>query len=183
MNDEIELFNKEKFIFTKCQQNKYKLHFHLENNNICIEKIIGFHFLKLIYDLNPDVYEKTKIEIINDKEANSTALIKHFFQDIGLPQRYSFVNVTKITEKNKIIFVSKSITTHKPDEMPNDAQLLPLQHMNCTFDIINSHNVSVSLNIAFGNNFNVPSFVEKIIGLLFFKIFKRVKQFIENISI
>lgn len=181
--DEIELFNKEKFVFTKCTQNQYKFHFNLENPNVYINKIIDFQFIKLIYDLNPDVYEKTNIEIINDNEANITVLIKHFFQDIGLPQRFSFVNITKTVDANKIIFVSKSITTHKPTEMPFDAELLPLQNMTCTIDITNPHNASVSLNVTFANIFKVPSFAEKILGLICFKVFKRVKQFIENISI
>ena len=48
--------------------------------------------------------------------------------------------------------------------------------------IYNSTNqMNFTHNIIFDSTTNFPSFVEKMIGIILNKIFKRVKQFIENV--
>jgi hypothetical protein len=86
----------------------------MENKNIVMSEIIDFNLIKLIYDLNPDVYEKVSIEKVNDNEVILTLLIKHFFEDLGLPQRFSFIHMIKIIEDTQISFVGQSIKSHKP---------------------------------------------------------------------
>ena len=182
-SDETIILNKDGFKITKCATNNYKLHFHLENNNIYIEKIIDFPLIKLVYDLNPDVYEQTTIEKISDTQAKITLLLKHFFEDLGMPQRYSYVHMTKHVARNNITFITKSITTEKPHGMPADSELMPIQDLVASFDIETLHMTAVTLDIWFDKRFNVPVFAEKIIIQILFKVFKRVKQFIENIAI
>jgi len=168
---------------TKCATNKFKLRFHLENNSIYIEKIIDFHLIKLLYDLNPDVYEQTKIEIIGDTQAKITLLLKHFFEDLGMPQRYSYVHMTKHVESSNITFITKSITTEKPPGMPIDSELMPIQDLVASFNIVTPHRTDVTFDILFDKRFNSPVFAEKIIAQILFKVFTRVKQFIENLAI
>lgn len=180
--NETELFNKEGFSFTKSGKNNYHFTFNVTNENIYIEKILDFHLLKVIYDLNPDIYEKSQVNIINETEAEITLLLKHFFKDIGLPQRYSFVHMTKTVEHNLISFSGKSILT-KPDNIPCDVQLLPINNVTSAFQILSPHTAMITFHIIFENYLVVPTFAEKIIGLLLFKLFKRTKQFIENIII
>jgi len=177
------ILNKNGLQITKCSTNNYKLRFHLENNNIYIEKIIDFPLIKLVYDLNPDVYEKTNIENISDTQAKVTLLLRHFFEDLGMPQRYSYVHMTKHVERNKITFITKSITTEKPPNMPVDSVLMPIQDLVATFELVTPHMTSVSFDILFDKRFNIPVFAEKIIAQILFKVFTRVKQFIENITI
>jgi hypothetical protein len=180
---ETMILNKNGLQITKCAKNKYKLRFHLENNNIYIEKIIDFPLIKLVYDLNPDVYEQTSIEMIGNNQAKVTLLLKHFFEDLGLPQRYSYVHMTKHMERNNVTFVTKSITTEKPTGMPIDSELMPIQDLIGSFDIVSPHIANVTFNILFDERFNIPVFAEKIIAQILFKVFTRVKQFIENITI
>ena len=180
---ETMILNKNGLQITKCAKNKYKLRFYLENNNIYIEKIIDFPLIKLIYDLNPDVYEQTNIERVGDNQAKVTLLLKHFFEDLGLPQRYSYVHMTKNIENNNITFVTKSILTEKPPGMPIDSELLPLQDLIGSFDIVSPHRSNVTFDIVFHERFNTPVFAEKIIAQILLKVFTRVKQFIENIAI
>ena len=180
---ETTLLNKDGFQITKCAINKYKLRFHLENNSIYIEKIVDFPLIKLLYDLNPDVYVQSNIERISDTEANVTLLLKHFFEDLGLPQRYSYVHMTKHVERNNITFITKSITTGKPNDMPVDSELMPIQDLVVSFDIVTPYRTEVTFNILFDKRFNTPVFAEKIIAQILFKVFTRVKQFIENITI
>jgi hypothetical protein len=183
MDLEIVLFEKEGFKFSRIKKNHYKLQFHMENNNIDLSKIIDFILIKLIYDLNVDIYEKVILDKINDNEAIATLLIKHFFEDLGLPQRFSFLHIKKFVEESRIIFVSQSIRSHKPEGMPEEAELMAINDLTSVCDIITPHKINFSFNIIFDPIMNIPPFAEKMVGLILFKIFKRVKQFIENVRL
>ena len=95
----VELFNKENCTFKRYGLNKYLLEYFMENKNIYMEKIIDFSLIQLIYNLNPDIYEHIEFNKINENEVVAILLMKHFFEDIGFPQRYSFMNIKKIVEK------------------------------------------------------------------------------------
>ena len=177
------LFNKEGFIFSRIKKNQYKLEFAIENKNIIISKVIDLNLIKLIYDLNPDVYEKVELEKLNDFEAFACLLLKHFFEDLGLSQKYCFIHIQKTIEERKIIFKSQSIKTHRPEWIPSDAEQMNIQDFISVCDIITPHYVNFTFNVLFDPNYNIPSFAEKMVGNILFKIFKRVKQFIENVRI
>jgi len=181
MTESSVLYSKEGFIFTKIGNNNYSLLFDIENDKIIIQKIIDFNLLKLIYQLNSDIYEETNIEIINENEVILYLLMKHLFEDLGLPQRFSYIHVKKFIENDKISFISHSIRNNKPKSVPIDSKLLPIKKMICECLIITPHKIQFSCNVTFDDDMNVPPFAEKIVGLILFKIFKRVKQFIENI--
>ena len=176
------LYSKEGFTFYKLEKNSYKLCFQMENKNIILSKVIDFSLLKLIYDLNPDIYEKVNLHKINDNEAVINMLMKHLFEDLGLPQRFSHLYMKKIEEQNKIIFMSQSIKSERPEGMPLDAELMPVKDMTCFCDILTSHKIFFTCMVNFEDNMNVPEFAERIIGLILFKIFNRVKTFIENVK-
>ena len=177
------LYSKEGFEFVKVLKYKYSLKFSIENPNIILDKIIDFSLIKLMYDLNPDIYDKINLQKINDNEAIMTILMKHLFEDLGLPQRFSYVNITKYTDENKITFISQSIQSGRPEGMPIDSQQLPLQIMICNCDILTPHQILFTFDISFNQNMIIPPFAEKMIGLITFKMFNRVKQFIEKIVI
>lgn len=182
MDLETILFNKDGFKFARIGKNQYKLTFNMENKNIILSKIIDFSLIKLIYDLNPDVYESVNIEKINDNEIIATLLMKHFFEDLGLPQRFSYIHMTRICEEDKFLFKAQSIK-QRPPNMPEDAELMSIQDFNCICDIITHHSINFSVNIIFDQQMCVPPFAEKMVGMILHKIFKRVKQFIENVRI
>jgi hypothetical protein len=177
------LYTKEGFEFVKVIKNKYSLKFTIENSFIILNQIIDFNLIKLIYDLNGDIYEKVNLQIINENEAIMTMLMKSLFEDLGMPQRFTYVNVKKYIDENKITFISQSIKSERPEGMPIDSQQLPLQIMICNCDIITPHKILFTFDISFNENMNVPSFAEKMIGLIIFKIFNRVKQFIEKVRL
>lgn len=175
------LYSKEGFTFVKQSKNKYALSFSMENNLIDLSKIIDFHLIKLIYDLNGDIYEKVSLQIINDNEAVMNLLMKHLFEDLGLPQRFSYVHITKHvdTDNHKISFISKSIYADRPPDMPEDSEQLPIQQVICDCNIVTPHQMKFSFHVAFEDKMNIPPFAEKMVGLILFKIFNRVKQFVE----
>ena len=98
------LFEKDDFTFSKKGNNIYYTTFTLENEKINLTSVINFELIKLIYDLNPDIYETVILEKMNENEANITLVMKHFFEDLGLPQKFSFLHMKKIMAKNHILF-------------------------------------------------------------------------------
>jgi hypothetical protein len=183
MDENNILYTKEGFNFIKNTKNSYSLSFTMENNNIILANIIDFNLVKLIYDLNGDIYEKVQLNKINDNEVIMIMLIKHLFEDLGLPQRYTHVHMKKISEENKITFISQSIYSGRPQGMPIDSEQMQIKNMICECNILTPHNIGFKCNIIFEDKMNVPAFAEKMVGLILFKIFSRVKQFIENVRI
>jgi len=181
--EEVEVFTKENCTFTKCGKYNYKMYFDIENKNIFVTKLINFSLIKLIYDLNPDIYDNLVFENINENECIIIILLKHFFEDIGLPQRYCFIHIEKIVEESKIIFKSYSIKSEKPNIIPQFAELLDIDDLTCVCDVVSPHKINFSFNIKFNSGLIIPLFVEKMIGVIIHKIFKRVKQFIEMLYV
>jgi hypothetical protein len=175
------LYSKEGFTFAKNSKNSYSLNFQIENKSIILSKIIDFNLVKLIYDLNGDIYEKVNLINIDENQVVMSMLMKHLFEDLGLPQRFSYLHIIKQVEECKTKFVGQSIYSERPEGMSEDAEQMPIKNMICEFNIINQHRVGFSCNIIFEDRMNVPQIVEKMIGLILFKIFNRVKQFIENV--
>lgn len=177
------LYCKEGFTFAKNKKNNYVLTFQMENNYIILPKIIDFNLIKLIYDLNGDIYEKVHLQKIDDDQCKLVMVMKHLFEDIGLPQRYSHLHITKNTRQNNITFVSNSIYSERPEGIPEMAEQMSINHMICDCNVINNHKISFNCNILFEENVHIPPFAEKLVGLILFKIFNRVKQFVENVRI
>jgi hypothetical protein len=182
-NLETILFDKDGFTFIQVNKNHYKLLFSIENKNIIMSKIIDLNLIKLVYDLNPDIYEYVSIEKRNDDEMNSTLLMKHFFQDIGISQKYSLIHTTKSVEERNITFKSYTLKSHRPQNLPQDAELLDLKDVTCVCHLATPYKTDFAINLIFDPHLGIPSFIEKIIGMIFYKIFKRIKQFIENVSL
>lgn len=177
----LQLYSKEGFTFNKNENNNYSLTFEMENKHMILSQIIDFNLVKLIYDLNPDIYEKANLNIINENEATVALLMKHLFEDLGLPQRFSYVHVAKTTHEHSIVFEAKTIKTERPEGMPTEAELTPLKKMLCECNIVNPHKICFTTTILFESHMTIPTVVEKLVGIILFKIFNRVKRFIENV--
>ena len=70
------LVEKDGMKFIKLEKNKYNLLYSIENQNINLEPLINFELIKLIYELNPDIYEKVVLNKHNEEEAQITILIQ-----------------------------------------------------------------------------------------------------------
>ena len=177
------LYEKDSMKFTKITDKKYCLEFTMENKNILMTNIVDFSLIKLIYDLNGDIYENVELTKINEDEAVAVLLIKHLFEDLGLPQKYTYFHIEKIVNNNQIIFRSKTIHTEKPPSIPADAELMAMKENIGVCDIISPHKIKFAFTVLFEDYVKIPQFAEKMVGLILNKIFKRVKQFIENVRV
>ena len=177
------LFNKDGFTFTRKSEHHYEVNLSMTNNNILLDKLVDFGLMKLIYDLNPDIYIKSSIEKLSENEAIVTLLLKHLFEDIGLPQKYSYVHMTKKVEQNKVTFISKSIHSHRPEGIPENAELMSIDNLECICDIETPHKINFTFEVIFDKKRRTPPFfVQKMLGNIMNKIFKRVKLFIESLQ-
>ena len=174
------LFEKDELIFKKIKERHYNLTFTISNDRILLAKVVDFPFMKLIYELNPDVYEKINLQIVNENEALLNLLMKHFFEDLGLPQRFSFLHIHKTSFENSVLFESKSITNYRPEDMPDDAELMAVKKMTTLCACLTPHIMNFNFDIVFEDYVKIPPFAEKMIGVIIHKIFIRVKQFIEK---
>jgi predicted metal-dependent hydrolase len=180
--DSTILYEKDGMKFSKIHDKKYTLDFSMENKNILLANVVNFDLIKLIYELNGDIYESVNIEKISDNEATVVLVMKHLFEDLGLPQRYSYLHMTKIVNNNEIIFRSQSIYSERPKNIPKDSELMAMKENIGTCKIISPHKISFSFAVVFEDYVKIPQFAEKMIGIILNKIFKRVKQIIENIT-
>ena len=177
------ILSKEGFFFIKNKERDYTLYLEIENNNIILKKIIDFKLIKLIYDLNSEIYEKINLKIINENEAIINLLIKNLFEDLGLVQKFSYLYIKREVTENKITFLSKTIKSERPPDMPPDSELMPIENMIIDFHIITPHKIKLSCNILFQDKTVLLPIIEKIFSIALFKIFTRVKQFIENVTV
>jgi hypothetical protein len=109
--------------------------------------------------------------------------MKHLFVDLGLPQKYSYLHMTKKHVNNNTQFIASSIFSEKPQNIPDEAELLPIEKLIIDCDAENINRVNFNCLIVFHDKFNVPPFIEKMVGVIINKIFIRGKQFIENIRV
>ena len=174
------LYEKDGMKFTKLENKKYCLDFSMENKNINMANIVDFSLIKLVYDLNGDIYESVDLQKLSENQATVTLLMKHLFEDLGLPQRYSYLHMTKTMDNNQIIFRSQTIHSEIPPGIPNDAKLMAMKENIGICELVTPHKVDFSFTVIFEDYVEIPIFAEKMIGLILNKIFKRVKQFIEN---
>jgi hypothetical protein len=177
------IIDKDGIRFEKVKDNIFNIRFAILNNNVNLPNVINFGFVRLIYDLNPDVYDYVDVQISEDgEEARFLVTMKHFFKEFGLPQRYSSLQVTKIInyEQNMIEFYGKTNPSEKPPNLPKKAELLPLEHMNIKCVIVSNHEVEFRVELIFESNFCLIPMVEKLAGRILHKIFNNTKLFIQS---
>ena len=181
MTKEEIIINKHDFSFLKCGENHYSTRFSIQSQKLHLENILNFDIMKLIYDLNPDIFQECSINKISETEAINVIIFKHLFKDLGLPQRYAHIHLTKKITENKIIFIGKSIFTPPSINIPDNCIQLPTQSLTYECSLESKHKTRIIQNVYFAPEFSPPQFIIKFLGTFLIKIFLRVKQFIEKI--
>jgi len=179
-----KIIEKNGLLFVKLTPNKFNLTFDVNNNNISLPSIINFDIIQLINMLNPNIFENVTLDCNKNTDANTIVhiLLHDIFSDLGLPQYYLALNINKISsDTNKIIFNCVSFPG-KLVSYSDDVELIPIQHIEICFNIVNNHSLKINCDIVLTDNHNIPTFSEKMIGNIIYNIFNRLKQFIENVS-
>jgi hypothetical protein len=177
------LYEKNGTKIIKNDNGNYNLSFSIENKNMILAQILNFDLIKLIYDLNKDICEKINLEKCDENVAVITILLKNLFEDLGLPQKYSFLHITKNEIKDRIIFDLETISIKKPDWINNDVELANVKSIKINCGIISPHKTQINCSIDFDEDSESPAFVQKMTVMMVNKIINRLKQFIENVAI
>jgi len=180
-----KLIDKNGLQIIKVNNNNFKILFDINNTNIILPKIINFEMIKLVYKLNPNIFESVELVNNNENEIIVHTLLKDLFGDLGLPQFYSSIIVTKNSdnETNLITFTGKTFDNKCNQFLyPDDVVVLPINDIKIICQIVNNHYVKIFCDINLEDNHIFPQFAEKIIVNLIYNIFIKVKQFIENIT-
>jgi hypothetical protein len=182
----VVIISKNGLEFSRMKKNNYTTAFSMVNNRILLPPIFNFDIINLIYKINPDIYEYVKLTPINENEAELVTVTKHFFKDLGMPQRYVHLKIIKTNYGNVVEFRATSIIDNgiKPENVPAHAAQLPIVLMKTVCTILSPHHVAFTQNMQLNDKaIPVPPYVEKILGSIMTKIFTRVKQFIENVTV
>ena len=99
-----------------------------------------------------------------------------------IEKTFNSIMIDYINDK-QIIFRSKSIYTDRPQYIPEDAELMAMKENIGVCNIITPHKINFMFTVLFEDYVTIPQFAEKLIGIILNKIFKRLKQFIENVRI
>ena len=185
MEESSVLYEKNDTKIIKLDNGNYNLFFSIENNKMYLDSIINFDLIKLIYDLNKDICEKVNLEKYDENSATISVLIKNLFEDLGLSQKYSCLEITKSIHNSQIIFDLKTIVpTKKPEWVNNDMELANIKSIKLISNVLNNqHKVNFKCLIDFQEDIEAPVFVQKVSVMVINKIINRLKQFIENVRV
>jgi len=181
------LIDKKDHKMIRLKKNNYLFEYEISNEKILLEKIVNLELIKLIYEINKDVFDGFYLDI-NSEKTGATAffLFKHLFEDFGMSQKYSHVDVS--IEKSCSKSESKIIYRMKTnDTLPNNIEpeskkeLIPINNIVVVCNLITPHKMNVQISTTFHRNFELPEFIEKMSTNIISKIFLRKKQFIEKI--
>ena len=170
--------------FIKLDDNQYKVCFDLKHPSFDLTKLINVDLFNLIYTLNPDIYENNHIERISDNEAFVIGVVRHFFEDIGFPQRYSYLHICRLSdEKPSIVrFNAQTIYSMRPDTISSELELVSFDNLISTIEIVSVNHLRIVQDIYVNENVVISPMIEKFIGVILLKICNRIKLFIENAS-
>ncbi len=170
-------------IMQKINKNHYKIEYSIENNATYLKKLLDFNIIKLVYDINKEFFEEVKLEIIDENSAKIFILMKHLFQDFGMPQRYSCLYLNRaIINDSTIVFTGTPDITSINNNTRNMTEPLPIENIKVFCTAETEHKINFKQEILYDNEFNIPKFMEKMAGIIITKMFLRAKQFIENLN-
>lgn len=181
------IINKNGMLMKKMGKNIYSLDFSFQNHMIDLRKILNFHLMTLLYEINKDtVFERQNLEIFNEEQARFYIVFKHFFPDYGFPHYFCHLNVEKKVENDgkNVSFSTTNSYVYDNHNHDRNIKLLELKNFLLVSEVDDTaHNVSFKINIIMEDGqFPITHFIEKMIGIIVSKIFYRIKLFIENIT-
>jgi hypothetical protein len=174
------LIDKGEIKLIKSGDENFNMVFDLENPTINVSTIINNNLIKLIYDLNIDLFEHIQIEKINDYESCIFILFKDLFNDMGIPQYYYYFKIEHNLAENH--FRLTPLVYGEP--LKKRTECVNLKECIIHYAIANDHLVHFRIDAILPSEENTLSrMITKIVCNIIYKIFNRVKQFIYSINI
>jgi len=179
------VLSKKGFVVSKESPHTYLLSIDIQNPHISLREFMNFGLIQLIYDVNPDICQAYHLDKKDEEEATLCALMVHLFEDMGLPHHYTHMRITRTYDEvtHSATFRAQSINDARPSFVPESAEQLPLRDMTCVCVCAHPHVLSVNCSLVFEERrMALPSVVENMVGLVSYKLFNRVKQWLETLK-
>jgi hypothetical protein len=172
------------------EDDKFTITFFLENEqHIAITHFVSIDFLKLVHDLNPDIFESIHIHKFSAKEkkeeANVLIIFKDLFGDIGLPQFYMCFNIVLSPNEggDKTFILTPLEKTADVLELKQNKVEIPLRKCTLVCKTFSEYHIEFCLQSVLSvNDLFSTSYIEKMASMLLYKLLNRVKQFIYTLK-
>jgi len=182
------ILKNEYFCFSSQKKNNYIANCKIENNNnnnIRMNDLLNFNLLKLMYQLNSDIFETIDFTIINENEANVYLLIKPLLKNLGIWQRFVSLKFTRsVLSDDTVIFVG--VPDHEYGKLKHtckNAIFAPLNKIifYCDVSRTNMNALNLTTYFCLEENFVFPMMLEKLVGTIFKRVYKNIKKGIESL--
>lgn len=182
------LLDKNGVKFIKLLNDTFNISFSVENS-LDVRPLINLNLIKLLHDLNPDLFESYTVVNISENEWHICLLFKDLFFDLGIPQYYykfslsSYVNINQDPSTSTIKFIITPI--NYLENMNTDSTTLmfvPLIQCEIVYTVINNTTGEFNITANINNAGLFNSFFEKMIAMILYKVVNRLKQFISTIT-
>ena len=167
----------------KINNAQFEIYNTIENSSILLHKLMGFDFINMMNKINTDIYTVIEHNIIDVDNIHIILKFIHFFKDLGLPQQYLNLKITKAYKDNTHMFYISNFSVIKPPGISDEIEQIVIEGMSITLENINPHKMNLKSIIHLNNASPSPEFLDKLIGNLLCKVFIRLKQFIEKINV
>jgi hypothetical protein len=171
----------------------FELRFVVYNKNVDMAKLFEFDILNMLFAANNvniiEQFHSTANE--SSEKAGETGstniqmLFYHLFKDCGIPRYYLNMDLNIEITDNVIEYYS-TIRSDFPDHLPASSSMMrppkpiPISKMNIRVEIPTPSSGGVMVSLTFNNEQPSPLHREKMVSMVFKKMFSRLKEFIEN---
>ena len=170
----------------------FDISFVIHNPSLIISQLLTYTILgEMTYQVNKeDLIDSYKLDIDysddtygNDGIGNVQIIFKHLFRDIGIPQFYHYMKVTKLQNGNKTTFHcvgEKDMPIPEKVDNMRYSCLLPIDILDVHYTHKDKHTIECKVEIKLNPTFPLLEIHEKILKTVSKKIFKKTKKFIEE---
>jgi hypothetical protein len=170
------------FVLTRNKKNHYQIDFTVENKNIYVSNILNFSFIKLIYEVNKNMFEIVQLDMINENEAKLYLLMKPIMKDLGVFQRFSTLKITMYSNAKSVYFKGIPCPEYISLNKCKNAILAPIKEFTIMCNILTPHKFTITKTLVFDSDFTMILFFENIFGTLIKNIFQQTIKAIECIK-
>lgn len=176
------IIQKPNFLITRNKTNHYQIDFTVENKNIYVSNILNFNLIKLIYEVNKNMFEVIQLDMINENEAKLYLLMKPIMKELGVLQRFTALNISMYTDNKYVYFKGVPCPEYTSLNQCRNAILAPIKEFTIMCNILTPHKFKFTKTLVLDSDFTMVLFFENIFGTLVKTIFQKTMKAIECIK-
>ena len=187
------LLDKNGVKFTKVTHDTFHIAFAVENSRD-VRPLINLNLIKLLRDLNPELFESYTDVNIDETERHVYILFKDLFAELGIPQYYYNFSLASSSSSSSLssstVNVSQDTSTitflieplHSVHTDSTTLMFVPLTQGELACTLLNNTTGQFNITVRITNAELFNSFFEKMVAMIVYKVVNRLKQFINTIT-